>query len=298
MPPISIIIPCYNYAAYIGETLASIEGEIGKEDEVIIIDDGSTDQTQDIVGKWIEGKPSFSYYSQENSGPAAARNAGLDQAKNPYAYLLDADDRPLPGRLNVLKQTADAHPEAAMIIGGHMTFDASGKEKTHPVGSLSVDREKNFVAYAIKKDFGIANGGCVLIKTGIARKYRYPEQLHVSEDICFYSWVLANHPCVTFDEIILKVRKHENSLRHRVDLYEKVVGVLPEVLFASKHMPSDFRKYQEAFEQHLLLSLFRAQFNARKKKEARATYLQALREKPALILDWSYFSKFVRTLFS
>lgn len=294
MTAISIIIPCYNYGAYIGETLAAIEKEIGGEDEVLIIDDGSTDKTREVVSTCVEDKPAFHYLFQENSGPAAARNTGLDLAKKPYAYVLDADDRPLPGKLDALRKTAAASPNAAMVIGGHMTFDARGKEKIHRVGKLSDDRESNFVAYAIDKNFGIANGGCVLVQTAIARKYHYPETIRLSDDICFYAWILANHSCEIVDETIISIRKHDDSLRHQLKIYEESAHLLPAVLFNPARLPENLFKYKEAFCQHLQLSLFRAQFRAGNKKLARQTYLAAVKEKPSALLEWSYLSKFLR----
>lgn len=297
MTPISIIIPCFNYGAYIGETLAAVDREVGDEDEVIIVDDGSTDGTGEMVSKWIGNKACFRYIYQENSGPAAARNRGLDEAQNPYAYLLDSDDRPLPGKLNILKQAAERSPEAAMVIGGHLTYDPSGKEKTHPAGKLSENRKANFVAYAIEKSFGIANGGCVLVKTEIARRYRYPVGIRLSDDICLYSWILGNHSCQTVDDIIVAIRKHEDSLRNQVAVYEDSIRRLPDILFDPQRLPADLLNYREEFEQHLKLSLFRAQFKAGQTAKARSTYLEAIKTKPSALFQWTYFSKFLRTLF-
>ncbi|MFI5451274.1 glycosyltransferase family 2 protein [Pedobacter sp. UC225_61] len=90
-PLVSIIIPTYNYGALIGETLQCVLQQTYSNWEVIIIDDGSTDNTQDVIQPFIIDER-FIYYKQENKGLPAARNAGINIAKGEYIQFLDADD--------------------------------------------------------------------------------------------------------------------------------------------------------------------------------------------------------------
>jgi len=90
-PLVSIIIPTYNYGALIGQTLQCVLQQSYSNWEVIIIDDGSTDNTRDIIQPFITDRR-FSYYKQENKGLPAARNAGIEIAKGEYIQFLDADD--------------------------------------------------------------------------------------------------------------------------------------------------------------------------------------------------------------
>ena len=96
---VSVIIPVYNGAGYIPETLESVRRQTCPDWECIIIDDGSTDNTAGLVRQVIAGDDRFVYHYQRNQGLSAARNSGLDRAKGRYIQFLDADDILLPLKL-------------------------------------------------------------------------------------------------------------------------------------------------------------------------------------------------------
>ena len=90
---ISIIIPTYNRADYIMECLDSVRGQIYQNYEVIIVDDGSTDDTSKILHPLIQEGNRYKYYYQENCGVSRARNLGIDKAQGEYLIFLDSDDK-------------------------------------------------------------------------------------------------------------------------------------------------------------------------------------------------------------
>ena len=93
MDKVSIIIPAYNVAGYIGECLDSIESQTYKDLEIIVVDDGSTDSTYKIANKRAEAsKLTYKVLSQKNSGQSAARNHGLKEATGKYIVFVDSDD--------------------------------------------------------------------------------------------------------------------------------------------------------------------------------------------------------------
>ena len=95
-PQVTVIIPTYNRAAVLPRALNSVLAQKGVGFEIIVIDDGSTDGTRELMaGKY----PQVSYYYQENQGPAAARNRGIRYARSELAAFLDSDDEWLPGKL-------------------------------------------------------------------------------------------------------------------------------------------------------------------------------------------------------
>lgn len=93
MPPISIIVPCYNQAQYLDECLQSVLDQTWQDWECIIVNDGSSDNTQEIAEKWCRKDSRFSYLHKENGGVASARNLGLDHARFDWILPLDGDDR-------------------------------------------------------------------------------------------------------------------------------------------------------------------------------------------------------------
>src|SRR5260221_9109636 len=94
---VSVIIPVYNGSRFIIDALNSVKGQTHRQLECIVVDDGSTDNTADIVKEWIISDNRFIYLFQNNKGLSGARNKGLDHAKGNYIQFLDADDILLPG---------------------------------------------------------------------------------------------------------------------------------------------------------------------------------------------------------
>ena len=91
-PVISVIIPCYNVEDYISECLNTVINQTFKELEIIVIDDGSKDCTKDIIEKFAKKDKRIIVINQENSGPSAARNRGVEIARGQYIGFIDSDD--------------------------------------------------------------------------------------------------------------------------------------------------------------------------------------------------------------
>jgi glycosyltransferase involved in cell wall biosynthesis len=91
MPRFSIIVPAYNRANTISRTLDSLYAQTSTDFEVIVVDDGSTDNTREIVSVYVQQK-GLNYFYQPNSGVSAARNCGATHATGEYLLFLDSDD--------------------------------------------------------------------------------------------------------------------------------------------------------------------------------------------------------------
>ena len=96
MPQISVVIPCYNQAQYIAECLDSIVAQTFKDYEVIIVNDGSTDNSLEIIKQYIDRYENFLLLNQSNQGVVFARNNAISKAKGKYIYPLVADDKIAP----------------------------------------------------------------------------------------------------------------------------------------------------------------------------------------------------------
>lgn len=92
MIKVSIILPIYNVASYLEETFNSIIQQSLKEIEIIAVNDGSTDQSEEIINKFKQQDPRIISFSQTNQGQSAARNVALHHAKGKYIYMMDSDD--------------------------------------------------------------------------------------------------------------------------------------------------------------------------------------------------------------
>src|SRR5438309_8460832 len=100
-PLVSIIIPCYNAEKYIGQTNESIFNQTYKNFEILVINDGSTDESMEIIKKYQQLDARIKYIDQSNKGVANARNKGIEESKGNIIAFLDADDAWEPENLEV-----------------------------------------------------------------------------------------------------------------------------------------------------------------------------------------------------
>ena len=105
-PAISLIIPVYNVEDYLEKALLSVQNQTFRDFEAIIVDDGSTDKSLEIIKKFCEKNSNFIFLTQKNKGPAAARNYGISVCKGDYIAFMDSDDYIEPEFLEMLYKTA------------------------------------------------------------------------------------------------------------------------------------------------------------------------------------------------
>jgi len=119
---VSVIIPCYNQAHFVGEAIRSVLEQTHPYFEIIVVDDGSPD---DIAGA-LKEYPQVKLLKQANAGAAIARNYGMAQSSGAYLVFLDSDDRLLPGALEVALNFFSQHPAIAFVTGAVQLIDKGG----------------------------------------------------------------------------------------------------------------------------------------------------------------------------
>jgi glycosyltransferase involved in cell wall biosynthesis len=129
-PIISIITPVYNLEAYLAETLDSIKNQTYSSWECIIINDGSTDNTEKVALNYCKEDARFHYFYQENKGVSAARNYGIAQSKGEYIMPLDGDDLIMPPYCEEAIRVFKTYPDVKMVTcEGEYFGNAEGKIK-------------------------------------------------------------------------------------------------------------------------------------------------------------------------
>ncbi|MCP5158256.1 MAG: glycosyltransferase [Gammaproteobacteria bacterium] len=129
MPLVSVIMPSYNTSRYIKEAIDSVLAQDYPNKELILIDDGSTDGTIDLVRSY---RSQLKLITQANQGAAVARNAGLAAAQGEYIAFIDSDDCWLPGKLSLQASYLQAHPDLGVVYSRWQTW------KPTPDGSFSM----------------------------------------------------------------------------------------------------------------------------------------------------------------
>lgn len=122
MPQVSVIIPSYNCECYIAQTIESVLNQTFKDLELIVIDDGSTDRTREIVSSY---GPLVQLITQANAGVCVARNRGIREAAGDFICLIDHDDYWFPEKLAKQLSAFQSHPEAGVVCSTYIRWHAA-----------------------------------------------------------------------------------------------------------------------------------------------------------------------------
>jgi glycosyltransferase involved in cell wall biosynthesis len=121
---VSIIVPCYNYGQYVLEALQSISDQGFRDWECIIVNDGSTDNSQTVIESFISGDPRFTLINIPNSGVSVARNTGVAHSRGKYIFPLDADNRMFPDCIGRCLEEFRKNPAIRLVYSEAELFGA------------------------------------------------------------------------------------------------------------------------------------------------------------------------------
>lgn len=200
-PPVSVVIPTFNRAGYVGEAVASALGQGYPSIELIVVDDGSTDNTHDTLAR-LAG--SFTYVRQENRGVAAARNAGVDLATADFLAFLDSDDLWEPDKIERQMRVLRENPAVEAIYGMARQF-------TSPELSEQ-DRQRLSRMDGRIMEAPIA---CAMLirRESFERVGRFDEELRVGIEVDWYGRALDKRlNTVMLPQVVYSRRLHRSNL--------------------------------------------------------------------------------------
>lgn len=287
---ISVIIPAFNYAKVLPRAVLSVLEQHEPCVEVVVVDDGSTDDTPIVLEQLQREWPQLIVHRQKNGGAAAARNHGVRVSSGLYLLMLDADDELLPTSIAALKQAVGQFPDAGLVLGGYISVVEDGREREKAATRIgSGSAEKLIERYLLEKRIAISHG-CSLFRRDILETCPYPEYLRSSEDIPVFAYALIAAPVLRLDQPVARIYKHAGSLRHQRS------GENPQQIVESvfAQLPLSCHKFKSAYYAQRLLSLFRAHAATGEKEVARELYRQALKASPRQALKWIYLRKALR----
>jgi glycosyltransferase involved in cell wall biosynthesis len=292
---LSIIIPAYNYAHLIERALNSVFNQWNENIEVIVIDDGSTDNTQQVLTSYQRqlNRP-LTLINQHNTGVAKARNNAIDAATGRYVWLLDADDELAENSIAaVLKYLAENQPE--LLLGSHVSVKPDGKRKTLNRKPASDNRLENFIAY-LDKTMPMMHGAFV-VKRALIQRYPYPEDLSHAEDIPVFAWLVANTNPQIITDALVNIHKHANSRRHNSSAAVETGMQLVDTLFDSKYLSNEYLAYKDWYKAYRVSSLFRTCYAANDYQQAKELYAELFKLSPRRALRWKTLRKRIRMIF-
>lgn len=292
----SIVIPSYNYGHLLAKAINSVLGQHFESCEVIVINDGSTDNTDAVMQEMLKENDSrLRYVKQENKGLSAVRNIGVSQSKGNYLLFLDADDTLLPYSLANIHQFLIQYPQVDVLICDYLAQMEDGREKVRSNQVFSGQPEKWFYYYILNK-MAMANGATI-IRRNVFDGIRYCEDLRQAEDVPVFGMMLAKFHCMVFLRPVLKNFKHEDSMRNQIKFTPQAAEKLTNLLFDSKVLPDSFMRYRDVFLANQFFQLSRSYEKVGQYALAMNYYHKSLAVRPMLMLNVGRHVKYIRCFF-
>ena len=215
---ISAVIPAYNSAAFIAEAIGSIRAQTRPVDEIIVVDDGSTDDTAIIVQRLGDG---IQYLHQANAGPSAARNRGIEAARGDLIAFLDADDQWTRTKIEQQLAVMEQNPAIALVAGDMAEIDSQDNITAPSVLSkhsllacfkgLGSEPIPNALALLLKTNF-IPTGTVLARRAALEAAGGFTTEIHYGEDLELWAKVAAQHPIVCLPEVLMLRRQHGDNV--------------------------------------------------------------------------------------
>jgi len=209
---VSVIIPTYNRAGYLQEALESIFQQNLSPTEIIVVDDGSTDDTEEVVRRT---RTPVQFYRQEHKGVAAARNLGLRVAAGDLIAWLDSDDLWEPEFLSTVVPLLASHPELDGVYCGWTHMDATGKTLQTP--RLRVIAPQHLNSALVESDF-IVTPAIVAYKRCYDQVGPFDLEFRICEDYDMWLRLSRDYAIAGIPQPLVRIRVHEGSeiMRDRV----------------------------------------------------------------------------------
>lgn len=240
-PKVSVVIPTYNRAHSISMAIRSVLDQTYQDFEVIIVDDGSIDNTEEIVKSFEDERIEYIRHTK-NRGASAARNTGIKVAKGEYIAFQDSDDEWVPDKLELqVKAFDNASSEVGIVYSGFYRIEAD--KKIYIPGNHVVQKDGNIHSELLKGNF--VGTPAVLIKKECFKNNRYfNEALPALED-----WELWIELSKYFEfKYIDKPLLYSYSMPNSVNLNQKNLLKAREIILAN-HL-NDFNKNKELLSDH------------------------------------------------
>ncbi|AGA78976.1 glycosyltransferase [Echinicola vietnamensis] len=220
---VSIIIPSYNYGQFINKTISNLKAQSYSNWEAIIIDDGSTDDTEEVITNAIGKDKRFTYLKIKNKGNAAARNVGLDLATGDYIQFLDADDLLSEQKLEIQVEALHAKDENVISYTNNVYFKHENPKKYFPdfnmqgIEWMPKISSSDFEALStlVINNFAVISSPLINHKFLKKNNIKFPEHLNSKVDWIFWiDCLLAGASLEYLDEPLATtlIRRHSSSI--------------------------------------------------------------------------------------
>lgn len=226
--PIAVVIPCYNYGRFVGDAIESVLNQTLPVAEVLVVDDGSTDDTADVCSRYA----SVRYIRQENGGVSSARNRGIRESTSQYLMFPDADDLLLPSAIETLWKARQRTPQEVKALFGWAKMFDNAPNAANDASSQSMPRPDDmlpYVAEQVSEDLWrlsdrilerLVKSNIVAQCSAIIERSVYREigewdcrfRYHQDRDI--WLRIAAACPLYFVNQPVSQIRRHDDNITH------------------------------------------------------------------------------------
>jgi len=316
-PEISVIIPSYNYAHLIRESLDSALAQTFTDTEIIVVDDGSTDQTREVLAPYLDR---ITYHFQQNQGLAAARNTGTRLARGKFITYLDADDIWYPDNLRIKHEILTRYPELGGVFSDFLIFSSlgvsheRGTKVLYPffgrtgqafgdifqhTSEVRIDGERSARVFYGNAFDSLFWGNFILPTTMLVNRSciqkvgDFRSHMRNQEDYEYWLRFSRHYPLAYVDEVLARYRRHPQQLTDHSKIEQMVTMVL-EIIDAYEdecRKTGKMRMFNKR-KSEILATLAKVYVGQGRAAEARRLYRSAIQ------LDPSYRGAYVHYLLS
>ncbi len=228
MTKVSVVIPAYNQSHYLGGAIQSVLNQTYHDYEIIVVDDGSTDNCDEVVSEFGEN---VRYIWQENKGLAGARNTGIRAAKGEFLGFLDSDDEWRPEFLEQMMALVDQHPHAAVYFCCAQGMDVDGHDLPQIYGGQD-KQNADIYQELLKANFLIPS--TIVMRHEVAKEAGlFDQSLRYCEDWDLWLRVAPKYLFVGTSVSLVRYRLHSNSLSGDVSKTQRTKKLVIEKYFGS-----------------------------------------------------------------
>jgi len=287
MPRVSVVITSYNRAQFLPECLESVLSQTFRDFEVLVIDDGSTDNTPDLMRSY---GPPVRYIRQMNQGVVAAYNKGIELASGEYVAFLDSDDAFMPYALQMGVEIFDKHPEVGLSHGQAYLVDNEG----NMIGLKIPYRSKgSFVRSGKEEIKSLIMGNYITGSTTMVRRRCFGVVGLFDNTFCYGSedfemWIrlTKKHDVAYIDKPLAKYRVHAQSIsaRRNPEEVQWTHTLILESVFNDTELGETYRPLRAKAYYHLYLRLADMAISKWDRKKSRSYIIKVFRMYPQVLL--------------
>ena len=207
---VSVVIPCYNQAYFLGEAIESVLFQRYPDFEVIVVDDGSLDDTQQAASAYVDKDQRVRLIRQKNRGLAGARNRGLAEARGEYVVFLDSDDRLVAGALEVGVRQLGAHPGCAFVSGICRKITADGSV----VPEWEQFRVRDDPYLELLRSCPVYVPAVMYRRSAFEIVGDFDTWYKAAEDYDLYYRILERFPAHCHETQVAEIRRHDTNMTH------------------------------------------------------------------------------------